>query len=193
MSPVTQPTINFPRMNVRQTKTLGVPNQRLSFTLEHTPPEGAMDEAIQRALNRIGVRWQAGAKLAAPVDSGRLRSSITFCTPTTRALHTTVWKGGVESYMPPMARKNSVHVGTNVDYARAVHEGVMAHMETVLPHTVRAHKRKTKHGVVTVRAHYRGMHSRRVPYRAPNKFIEKPAISLMRDFRKIFEQEFGGI
>lgn len=186
MSDYRQPTLWTTR-----TKTIGKPQDRLSIEMQFHPPDDALRSGINRALNRIGIKWQAGAKQATPVDTGRLRSSIAFVTPTVRALHTTAYEGHVETYMPPEARPNSVHVGTNVDYARAVHEGVPAHTEWVKRHWVRPHKRKTKHGVVMVQGHYRGEHKRRAPERRASKFIENPGKQLLPEFIRIFREELG--
>jgi hypothetical protein len=60
---------------------------------------------IGRDLSRRGVRVQNRAKILAPVLHGRLRASITVSAP----------------YSIPHGL--AVQIGTNVIYARAVHEG----------------------------------------------------------------------
>ena len=82
--------------------------------------------------------------------TGRLRSSIAFVTPTKHAVHSFSYEGGSDSYTPPKAEGLEVMVGTNVEYAPALHEGVGA--QTV---TVRAHTRRTKSGTVNVKSHSR--------------------------------------
>lgn len=62
----------------------------------------AMDEAIARALEAIGIQAEGDAKALCPVDTGRLRNSIT---------HTID------------ASDNTAVIGTNVEYAKWVHEG----------------------------------------------------------------------
>lgn len=61
----------------------------------------AKDEAIERALEMIGLKAEGYAKLLCPVDTGRLRNSIT---------HT---QGGKETEI----------IGTNVEYAPYVEMG----------------------------------------------------------------------
>lgn len=56
----------------------------------------AKNEAIMRALEAIGLQAEGYAKLKAPVDTGRLRNSITH------------------SLAP---EEEAVYVGTNVEYA----------------------------------------------------------------------------
>ena len=56
----------------------------------------AKNEAVMRALEAIGLQAEGYAKLKAPVDTGRLRNSITH------------------SVAP---EEEAVYVGTNVEYA----------------------------------------------------------------------------
>ena len=62
----------------------------------------AMDKAIARALEAIGIQAEGDAAALCPVDTGRLRNSIT---------HTID------------AGDNTAVVGTNVEYASYVHNG----------------------------------------------------------------------
>lgn len=62
--------------------------------------KNASDEAISRALEAIGLTAEAYAKLKCPVDTGRLRNSIT---------HT--------------VKDDTVYIGTNVEYAVYVEMG----------------------------------------------------------------------
>lgn len=66
----------------------------------------AIEGAIGRALEKIGLTAEGYAKKAAPVDTGRLRNSIT---------HEVV--GG----------ESAVYVGTNVDYAPYQELGTSTH------------------------------------------------------------------
>lgn len=91
-------------------------------------------QAVIVALNRIAIDWHGEARLRAPVDTGRLRASIAFTTPTVHALHTETFPGspakdgrpaqpgGTISYMPPAPDTLEAAVGTNVEYAADVHE-----------------------------------------------------------------------
>ena len=64
--------------------------------------EGAMNKAIAAALEEIGLAAERFAKRACPVDTGRLRSSITH------ALN---------------MDEEAVYIGTNVEYAKYVENG----------------------------------------------------------------------
>lgn len=91
-----------------------------------------LGEAMERALYAIGVKAVEGSVdaisgkygIPAAVDTGRLRASISFITPTQ--------KGGGEVGTPNgkpqdklsgSAEKNTVVVGSNVEYAEYVHNG----------------------------------------------------------------------
>lgn len=62
----------------------------------------AMATAIEKALEEVGITAEAYAKLKCPVDTGRLRNSITHA---------------VES------SEKAVYIGTNVEYAPYVEMG----------------------------------------------------------------------
>lgn len=62
----------------------------------------AMDKAIAKALTMIGLKAEGNAKAICPVDTGRLRNSIT------NAINT---------------EENAVYIGTNVEYAPDVELG----------------------------------------------------------------------
>lgn len=110
----------------------------LNFTVKFDDNSGifldAEREAVDRALYAIGVKGVEGAtdaisgayNVAAAVDTGRLRASISFITATGE-------KGDNGTAPPPNAKsgdklsgtadKNSVIVGSNVEYAEYVHDG----------------------------------------------------------------------
>lgn len=67
--------------------------------------EIGIQSAVQRALEEIGLLAEGYAKKLCPVDTGRLRNSITH----------DVWYGGIGG--------NAVYVGTNVEYAPYVELG----------------------------------------------------------------------
>lgn len=93
----------------------------------------ALDDATERALYAIGVKAVEGSvdaisgryDIDPAVDTGRLRASISFITPTE--------KGGSGQPKPANAQagdeltgtseKNTVVVGSNVEYAERVHNG----------------------------------------------------------------------
>lgn len=64
----------------------------------------ALDHAMAAALEEIGLVAEAKAKRLCPVDTGRLRNSITHA---------------IDS-----VRDKAVYIGTNVEYALYVHEPV---------------------------------------------------------------------
>ena len=88
----------------------------------------AATRALERALNRVAVHWHGEARQRAPVDTGRLMASIAFSTPTSNAYHQEGYRGrgnkpgGTVAYQPPEARGLEAMVGSNVEYAAAVHE-----------------------------------------------------------------------
>ena len=110
----------------------------LNFTVKFDDNSGilldAEREAVDRALYAIGVKGVEGATdaisgaygVAAAVDTGRLRASISFITATGE-------KGDSGTAQPPNAKqsdklsgtaeKNSVVIGSNVEYAEYVHDG----------------------------------------------------------------------
>ena len=64
--------------------------------------ENTSNEAIERALEAIGLQCEGYAKMLCPVDTGRLRNSITHSVD---------------------ASEQKVYVGTNVEYAAYVEMG----------------------------------------------------------------------
>ena len=64
----------------------------------------AIDKAVAAALEEMGLVCEGYAKLACPVDTGRLRSSITHMT---------------------RPSDNAVYVGTNVEYGPCVELGTV--------------------------------------------------------------------
>ena len=79
----------------------------------------ATERALGRGLNRVAIHWHGEARQRAPVDTGRLMSSIAFSAPGTNAA---VMLAGGGIFQPPAAHGLDAMVGTNVDYAPAVHE-----------------------------------------------------------------------
>ena len=63
----------------------------------------AKDEAIRRALEAVGIQAEGHAKIKCPVDTGRLRGSI--------------------SHQVGSGFDSSVYIGTNVEYAPSVEYG----------------------------------------------------------------------
>ena len=82
----------------------------------------AMQDAVGTALTETGIILVKAAKFRAPVDTGRLRGSITYATRTTR--------NGVDSKAKPEdgishdGSGNTVMIGSNVEYARRQEYGI---------------------------------------------------------------------
>jgi hypothetical protein len=144
-----------------------------------------IEAALQKALNRIAIKWQAESRKAAPVNLGRLRASIAFSTPTNNALHTAAYKGGVVQYQPPAVQGLTAQVGSNVEYAMAVHEGfsgvvqVQKHERTI----TKLFGKRIPARTITIRGHTRKMN------RDPNKFIETPGRDLNDTFKGMVDTE----
>lgn len=173
----------------------------ISFTITTRTKEAPVEieAALNRALNRIAIKWHAAARQATPVDTGRLRSSVTFATPTVQQPARIPADDGepMTVFKPDKPDGLSVIVGTNVKYGPAVHEGINwpGGAVQVKAHTVKAHTRETKHGTVRVKSHTVRAHTRQVGpiVRAGRKFIETPGRQLMPEAHSIVAQELAGI
>lgn len=166
-----------------------------TFTVESKAPAALARSVagMERACNRIAIAWHAAARQAAPVDLGRLRASIAFATHTNHPPHTGTYPGargrpgGTIAYDPPDPGRLTVTVGSNVEYAPAVHEGLPARTETV-----RAHSRRMTQAFgrpITPRIVQVGAFERNAPARAPLKFIEGPGRYLVWRYREIVLDE----
>ena len=80
----------------------------------------AKDEAVARALEAIGLTAERHAKENCPVDTGRLRNSIT---------HATQQFSGKGTYATAQGQpeKDAVYIGTNVEYAKKQETGNYKH------------------------------------------------------------------
>lgn len=89
----------------------------------------AMDAAIRRGNEAIGLAAEGHAKRDCPVDTGRLRNSITFALAgeETHVKSYSANKGGKETYTydgnAPGTKGDGVFIGTNVEYAPYVELG----------------------------------------------------------------------
>ena len=80
----------------------------------------AMKEQVALALEAIGGQAESYAKAAAPVDTGRLRNSITFATSTAQGSPNTDAGASADPSdyaQHGSAEENEVIIGTNVEYA----------------------------------------------------------------------------
>ena len=69
----------------------------------------AFEQACRNALNAIGSKAEGYAKQACPVDTGRLRNSITYATETKT--------GDGDSTPNATPEKKAAYIGSNVEYA----------------------------------------------------------------------------
>lgn len=91
----------------RVTKTSGLTESDAAALVEirennAAQVEEAMDQAIAKALTMIGLKAEGNAKKACPVDTGRLRNSITNAVD---------------------VQEKAVYIGTNVEHAPYVELG----------------------------------------------------------------------
>lgn len=102
--------------------------------------KNAKNEAVSRALEAIGLTAERHAKEKCPVDTGRLRNSIT---------HATKDHGGQEVYSDNHGHQfsggsakgnpeeNAVYIGTNVEYAQRQETGTSLHHQVGQAHFMR--------------------------------------------------------
>lgn len=88
---------------------------------------GELDEAIDRALESVGLQASNYAKMSTPVDTGLLRNSMTYALGGEGAAISTYKddvgkKSGSYSGSAP-AEEKTVFIGTNVEYAPYVEFG----------------------------------------------------------------------
>ena len=94
------------------------------------------DEAVKKAMEEIGLVGERYAKEECPVDSGRLRNSITYATEEKHDSGTAPAES--KDYATKgMPEKASVYIGTNVEYAQAVEFNDRARHETGRAHFLR--------------------------------------------------------
>ena len=90
----------------------------------------AKDEAVARALEAIGLTAERHAKENCPVDTGRLRNSITHATEQYSGQGTYRDNNG-NSFSDGSARgkpeKDAVYIGSNVEYAARQETGNYKH------------------------------------------------------------------
>jgi hypothetical protein len=82
----------------------------------------AATHALERGLRRVVIHWHGEARQRAPVDTGRLMSSIAFAAPGTNPAVTLRGSPPPSMFQPPSVRGLDGIVGTNVEYGPTVHE-----------------------------------------------------------------------
>lgn len=147
------------------------------------------ERRVAIALDKVAIDWHAASTRAISEmvynqprgtykRTNRLRSSITFTSPNVHAAHTFAHEDGVETYTPPKPDRLEAMVGTNVEYAPAVHDGLGGGMVTVKAHTRRitqAFGRAINPRTVNVSSH-----SKMMPARKAKPFIEQPGIGIAK-------------
>lgn len=82
----------------------------------------AFEEATEAALTEVGLAAEGYAKRLCPVDTGRLRNSITFATAKAHDAGSPPAEG--EDYeLHGTPEKGAVYIGTNVEYAPYIELG----------------------------------------------------------------------
>lgn len=87
----------------------------------HSDWRRVLEAAAEQALPAIGASLEGQAALLAPVDTGRLRGSITYATRRERSRPDAPAQGSDEVSQPSDVW--TLHVGTNVSYAEHVEYG----------------------------------------------------------------------
>ena len=90
--------------------------------------EQAVTEALERGLNEVGLVAERYAKTYQEphVDTGRLRSSITYATSTEHSSGSSPSETGDYALLAT-PDENSVYIGTNVEYAPYIEQGTSKH------------------------------------------------------------------
>ena len=84
------------------------------------------EKKVERGFEAIGIEAEKDAKIDTPVDSGRLRNSITFATQTYHSPGNSTIKAGEtpadqQDYATKATpEKNALYLGSNVSYAEPV-------------------------------------------------------------------------
>jgi HK97 gp10 family phage protein len=94
-------------------------------SMEGKDYKALMEQAIERGLTAAAIAVEAEAILQVPVDSGRLRGSITYATSNGRSRIRRPAKSRDRVSSP--RGENTAYVGTNVEYAQHVEYGTRPH------------------------------------------------------------------
>lgn len=100
----------------------------------------AKDRAVEAALEAIGLTAERHAKERTPVDTGRLRNSITYATKTYSGVGSYTDKSGAtysDAYAKVNPEDGTVCIGTNVEYAQTVEVSDSMHHKTGSAHFLR--------------------------------------------------------
>lgn len=100
--------------------------QNVKFTDNSKSVLDEFEKAVERGLEAIGIEAEKKAKKDTPVDSGRLRNSITFATQAYHSPGNSTMKKRETPADPPeyetqaTPEKNTLYLGSNVSYAEPV-------------------------------------------------------------------------
>ena len=83
----------------------------------------ALEGATERALVAIGIFLEGEAVVRVPIDTGRLKGSITYATKKEADLPGP--KAKFDDKVSRPSKKQTLHVGTNVEYAQHVEYGTV--------------------------------------------------------------------
>jgi len=83
----------------------------------------AINKAMQRLLIKAGIIIEGDAITKVPIDTGRLRGSITYATKGKRSRVRD--RAKPSDAIPIPSQDNEVHIGTNVEYAQHVEYGTV--------------------------------------------------------------------
>lgn len=92
----------------------------IKFTDNSDKVKEEFEDLVQLALSVVGEKAEGFAKEDCPVDTGRLRNSITYATKTDQGTPNTEEgeKAQPKDYKKHATpEKNAVYIGTNVEYA----------------------------------------------------------------------------
>jgi hypothetical protein len=114
----------------------------------------ALDDKVDVILEAIGIQAENYAKLMCPVDTGRLRNSITHTVSGNKGF-TYDYKdneGNSYSYNVGSARDNekTAYIGTSVEYARAVEMGIGQRPQPYLRPAITQHNDEYKKIALTI-------------------------------------------
>lgn len=116
---------------------------RVEIIDNHEEFKKAKDEAVKRALEKIGMAAEGYAKMGCPVDTGLLRNSLTYAvagqSPNISSYKDNAGnqKGNYPVTMPRENGEDAVYIGSNVEYAQIVETNEKATHLTGGPHFLR--------------------------------------------------------
>ena len=103
-------------------------NFKLEITNDYSPMVlKHMKTQVQKGLIAIGAEAEGYAKADCPVDTGRLRNSITYATSTFHSSNSGEPATASDSATHTKPDENAVYLGSNVEYASYIEYGSKPH------------------------------------------------------------------